>query len=155
MRAPFQTLTILYKKENNEILYGIFLRKKEKIWQFVSGGGEDKETPTQTVKREIWEETGLKVNEEDIIKLDSRTTIPVVNIAKKFLWGENVYVVPEYTFAIEQSKNTKIILSDEHEKMEWANFKNAMKKLKYDSNKTALWELNVRLKNRRKQNAKI
>lgn len=155
MRAPYQTLTILYKKDNNEILYGVFLRRKEKIWQFVSGGGEDKETSIQTVKREIWEETGLKVNEEDIIKLDSRTTIPVVNIAKKFLWGENVYVVPEYTFAIEQSKNTKIILSDEHEKMEWANFKNAMKKLKYDSNKTALWELNVRLKNRRKQNAKI
>lgn len=154
MRAPFQTLTILYKKENNETLYGIFLREKEKIWQFVSGGGEDKETPIQTVKREIWEETGLKVNEEDITKLDSRTTIPVVNIAKKFLWGENVYVVPEYTFAIELNKDTKIILSDEHEKMEWVNYNNAMKKLKYDSNKTALWEVNERLKNRRK-NAKI
>ena len=151
MRAPFQTLTILYRKENNEVLYGIFLRKKERIWQFVSGGGEDKETPTQTVKREIWEETGLKVNEEDIIKLDSRTTIPVVNIEKKFLWGENVYVVPEYTFAIELNKDTKIILSDEHEKMEWVNYNNAMKKLKYDSNKTALWELNARLKNRREK----
>ena len=49
--------------------------------------------------------------------MDSRTTIPVVNIEKKFLWGENVYVVPEYTFAIELNKDTKIILSDEHEKI--------------------------------------
>lgn len=151
MRAPYQTLTILYKKDNNEILYGVFLRRKEKIWQFVSGGGEDKETSIQTVKREIWEETKLKIKGEDITKLDSRTTIPVVNIAKKFLWGEDVYVVPEYTFAIEIKKDTEIILSDEHEKMEWLNYDNAMQKLKYDSNKTALWELNERLKRRIKR----
>ena len=39
-------------------------------------------------------------------------------------------------------------------KIKWVNYDNAMQKLKYDSNKTALWELNERLKNRRK-NAKI
>ena len=59
-----------------------------------------------------------------------------------------------FYFCDRGKKDIKIILSDEHEKMEWVNYNNAMKKLKYDSNKTALWELNERLKNRRK-NAKI
>ena len=37
MRAPFQTLIILYKLDKKEILYAVFLRSKEKIWQLVSG----------------------------------------------------------------------------------------------------------------------
>ena len=57
MRAPFQTLIILYRIDKKEILYGIFLRKKEKIWQFVSGGGEDNENIYQTAIRELKEET--------------------------------------------------------------------------------------------------
>lgn len=40
MRAPYQILTILYKRENNRILYSIFYRNSHPIWQFISGGGE-------------------------------------------------------------------------------------------------------------------
>ena len=31
--------------------------------------------------------------------------------------------------------------------MQWCSYEEAMSKLEYDSNKTALWELNERLKN--------
>ena len=51
MRAPYQTLTILYKKENKQIKFAIFYRNSHPIWQFVSGGGEDTETPIETVVR--------------------------------------------------------------------------------------------------------
>ena len=51
MRAPYQTLTILYKEKDNKILYAIFYRSSHPIWQFVSGGGEDNETPLETVVR--------------------------------------------------------------------------------------------------------
>ena len=30
--------------------------------------------------------------------------------------------------------------------MEWVNYDNAMKKLKYDSNKTTLWDVNEKIK---------
>ena len=43
MRTPYQILTILYKRENNKILYGIFYRNSHPIWQFISGGGENNE----------------------------------------------------------------------------------------------------------------
>ena len=59
MRAPYQTLTILYKKENEQIKFAIFYRNSHPIWQFVSGGGEDNETPIDTVVREIKEETSF------------------------------------------------------------------------------------------------
>ena len=66
MRAPYQTLTILYKKENKQIKFAIFYRNSHPIWQFVSGGGEDNETPIDTVVREIKEETNLDIKEENL-----------------------------------------------------------------------------------------
>ncbi len=101
MRAPYQTLTILYKKENKQIKFAIFYRNSHPIWQFVSGGGEDNETPIETVVREIKEETSLIIDKNEIRQLDSRTTIPVLNITGKYTWGDSVFVVPEYTFAVE------------------------------------------------------
>ncbi len=144
MRAPYQTLTILYKKNNNKILYCIFYRNSHPIWQFISGGGEDNETPLETVIREIKEETSLIVDKRIIKQLDSRTTIPVLNVTGTYTWGPNVYVIPEYTFAIEIN-NCDIRLSNEHKEYKWVGYDEAIKKLRYDSNKTALWELNERL----------
>ena len=145
MRAPYQTLTILYKEKNNKILYAIFYRSSHRIWQFVSGGGQDNETPLETVVREIMEETSIVVDKKEIEQLDSKTTIPVINITGEYTWGKNVYVIPEYTFAI-KLKNCNIKLSNEHKEYKWVEYDEAIKKLKYDSNKTALWELNERLK---------
>ena len=61
MRAPLQVLVILYKKEKDEILYGIGLRSTRNIWQFVAGGAEDKETPIEAAVRELREETSINI----------------------------------------------------------------------------------------------
>lgn len=146
MRQPYQILNLLYKKdENNNLLYGVLLRKKQNVWQFVAGGGEENEAPIQTAKRELKEETGIEIKDNEITKLDAISTIPVVNITGEFTWGKNVYVIPEYTFAI-NATNKKVKISNEHKKIEWLRYENAMKKLEFDSNKTALWELNEKLK---------
>lgn len=149
MRAPYQTLTILYKIHNNKIFYGIFYRNSHPIWQFISGGGENYEKPIETVIRELKEETSLIVEKEEIEQLDSKTTIPVLNITGEYTWGTNVYVIPEYSFAVElKEKNGNIQLSNEHKEYKWVEYDEALKKLKYDSNKTALWELNEKLNKR-------
>lgn len=149
MRLPYQTLTILYKECENQILYAIFYRSSHPIWQFISGGGNEDEMPLDTVIREINEETSIIINREDIEQLDSKSTIPVVNITGKFTWGKDIYVVPEYTFAV-KIKDCDIKISSEHKEYRWVEYNEAMEKLRYDSNKTALWELNERL--RRKLN---
>ncbi len=151
MRAPYQILTILYKRENNRILYSIFYRNSHPIWQFISGGGENNEDPVETVIREINEETSLVVEKRNIEQLDSKTTIPVLNITGEYTWGPNVYVVPEYSYAIEiKGEYGNIQLSNEHKEYKWVEYDEALKKLKYDSNKTALWELNEKLNKRTK-----
>lgn len=151
MRAPYQILTILYKRENNRILYSIFYRNSHPIWQFISGGGENNEDPVETVIREINEETSLVVEKRNIEQLDSKTTIPVLNITGEYTWGPNVYVVTEYSYAIEiKGEYGNIQLSNEHKEYKWVEYDEALKKLKYDSNKTALWELNEKLNKRTK-----
>lgn len=143
MRAPFQVLVIPYKFVENDILYGIFLRKDMKIWQAISGGGEDSETPIEAARRESNEEANISYNAE-YINLDSVCSIPVENVTGKFTWGEDVYVVKEYTFGVNVT-NENVVLSHEHDELRWLKYDEAKNMLKYDSNVTALWELNKRL----------
>ena len=145
MRKPKQVLVFLYRKnENNIYEYCIFYRKKLQFWQGLSGGVEDDETLIETVKREILEETGVRVN--DIYQLSTISSIPVVDVTGEFLWGKDIYVVPEYSFGV-FIDDYNIQLSSEHKKYKWCLFDEAYEKLKFDSNKTALWELNQRLLN--------
>ena len=75
----------------------------------------------------------------------------MANITGKYTWGPDIYVIPEYAFAVEIISNDNIQLSNEHKEYKWVEYDEAMKKLKYDSNKTALWELNERIKNDNKK----
>ena len=145
MRKPKQVLVFLYRKnKNNEYEYSIFYRKKLQVWQAISGGVEDDETLIETVKREVFEETGIEAN--DIFELSSVSSIPVVNITGKFSWGNDVYVVPEHSFGV-FTENKDVKLSSEHKQYEWFTYNEAYEKLEFDSNKTALLELNQRLLN--------
>lgn len=146
MRAPIQVLVILYKKKKDEILFCVGLRSSKNIWQFVAGGAEDKETPIEAAIRELSEETGINIKEEDLIVLDSKTTIPVVNVTGTYTWGKDVFVIPEYAFAVDAT-SFQIKLSNEHTEFKWLEYNKAMDILTYDSNKSALWELNEKLKN--------
>lgn len=145
MRKPIQVLIFLYRKNNNnKYEYCIFQRSKTQIWQAISGGVEDNETLHETVKREVLEETGTKV--KSVFQLSTTSSIPVVNVTGDFTWGNNIYVVTEYSFGV-FIENNNIKLSNEHILYEWLEFEEAYNKLTFDSNKTALWELNQRLIN--------
>lgn len=144
MRKPKNVLVFLYRY-NSDLEYCLFYRKKEKFWQGISGGVEDLETLEDTVKREVYEETGIKVNR--IIKLDTISSIPGINVNKMFNYVNNIYVVYEYAFGV-IIFDEEIQLSEEHEKYKWVSYDEAIKLLKYDSNKTALFELNERMKKR-------
>lgn len=142
MRQPYQVLIFPYIKTGRGYFYAIFKRKDLKFWQGISGGGEGGETPIKSAKRESFEEA--KINKSSrFIKLDSMTTIPIAHVGKH-KWKVNIFVLPEYSFGVEVfSKNFKI--GEEHSAYKWLPYEKARKLLKYDSNKSALWELNYRL----------
>lgn len=145
MRAKYQVLVIPFKKEKDKIKFGIFKREDMNIYQAISGGGEDSETILESAKREFFEETGIK--KDKFIKLDSIASIPSYCFKESKAWGSKTYVVPEYAFGVELTKDDKITLSNEHKSFKFIDYDSARKKLKYDSNRTALYELNERIKN--------
>lgn len=145
-RLPYQVLVILYLKEEANVKFCVFerVRPKSQI-QFVSGGGENSETPQEAAQRELLEETGV-IN-ACFQQLTSVCYIPtdIFSEAQRIEWGSDVYVIPEYAFGAEVA-SSEIQLSDEHVRYKWLSYLEARQTLTWDSNKTALYELNCRLK---------
>ncbi len=145
MRAPFQILALPYRIVDGAPYYCVFHRADHDQWQFVAGGGEDEETPLDAAKREILEEIGIDA--EDIIALKNTAFVPNTCFAQTHRrhWEKDAYVIPEYSFAFECPD--KITLSHEHREYVWLTYEQALGLLRWDSNKTALYELDCRLRN--------
>jgi len=132
--------------------YLMLLRNKKKNdpnmnkWIGVGGKLNPDETPIECAKREIFEEGGVIV--PDVIVLKSMCHIPVNIFPNRHLynWSKDMYVIPEYSFGFECEKD--IVLSHEHTECVWLTYEQAKNKLKWDSNKTALYELNCQLINK-------
>ncbi|RPI17520.1 MAG: NUDIX pyrophosphatase [Ignavibacteriae bacterium] len=145
-RAPIQILVLpYYRNERNEIEFAIFKRADEHYWQFIAGGAEDDETPIETAMRETFEEAGI-LPSDNLYELESFSTIPVTGVTGEqgFIWGEDVYLLPQYCFALEML-NKDIKISAEHTEYKWTCYNDAYELLNWQSNKNALWELNCKL----------
>jgi dATP pyrophosphohydrolase len=71
--------------------------------------------------------------------------VPVTEFRDSYLWGEEVYVIPQYCFGV-LVQDGRITLSREHTDYRWLKYGEAYALLRYDGNRTALWELNQRLR---------
>ncbi|MCD4782245.1 MAG: NUDIX pyrophosphatase [Candidatus Eremiobacteraeota bacterium] len=143
MRAEFQVLIIPFiKDENGSIKYAVFRRKDNKNWQFIAGGGEDTEKPPDAAKRETKEEANI--TSDDFFILKTKTMIPITEFdAHRNKKG--LYVIPEYCFGV-KINSLSIDISNEHTEFKIVEYDDAVSLLQYDGNKTALWELNERIK---------
>lgn len=141
MRAPFQVLVLPYRWKDGKPEYAVLKVVDGGCWQFVAGGGEDQETPLEAARREALEETGLEGN---LLQLDSLATVPRNQFIGSSFWPEDIYVIPEYCFALEAG-DAEIQLSREHTEYRWVSFQEGQRVLKWDSNRNALWELDQRL----------
>ena len=145
MRAKYQVLVLPYRKEADEITYCIFKRSDMDCWQFVAGGGETEDaSPLISAQREAQEEANIPID-ANYFQLETQCSIPTAHFPARAQWGKDCLVIPEYAFAVEVT-NGAIQLSDEHTAFAWVDYATAMDSLQYDSNKTALWELDQRLK---------
>lgn len=160
MRTPFNILALpYYQTEDGEFLFAVLKRSDcylsservvvmEKIagsvpiYQGIAGGVEEGESYLEAAKREVYEESGTWCDE--LISLDSRASVPANIFPASDKWGKDTYVVQEISFGA-RFKTMKIELSHEHLGFEWLCFEEAHRKLTFDSNKVALWELKERL----------
>lgn len=144
MRAPFQILVIPFRHTAAGPEYAVLKRSDAKYWQFVAGGGEEGESPALAAERETKEETSIAASGR-LLRLDSMATVPKNCFAAADSWGQEVYVIPEYCFAVDVA-DSALALSGEHTEVRWVPYDQAFSLLKWDSNRNALWELNERLK---------
>jgi dATP pyrophosphohydrolase len=143
-RAPFQVLVYPYRKtQDGHFEYALLKRADQGFWQAIAGGGEDEETPLEAAKRETYEESGI-LPSSPFLQLDTIEPVPVTEFRDSYLWGDEVYVIPQYCFGV-SAQHAQMILSHEHTAYIWLPYKEAHELLKYDGNKTALWELDKRL----------
>ena len=147
-RAAFNVLILLYKKEMEEIEYCIFKRADGKIWQFLAGGGEDKETPIEAAERETLEEANIKANK--LCKLTSMCFVPANQFseAAQMSWGTETCVIPVYCFASKVDQELEIQISEEHLEYKWCTYEEAQELLYFDLDKTALYELKEKVYHR-------
>ena len=144
-RAPFQILVVPFTKHSDGLFRYAVLKRNSSTggyWQLAAGGGKPGEEPKDAARREAHEEIGSDP-ESSLIRLDTLTMIPVVNIGG-FEWGKDVLVIPEYCFGLELVSET-LSLSHEHTDYRWLTYEEASDLVNWESNKTALWELNHRL----------
>ncbi len=146
MRSAFQILAIPYRIVDSVPFYCVFRRMDSGQWQFIAGGGEDDETPLEAAKREAFEEGGVRTGKW--IELKSLSYIPaaVITEDERKHWDKGTCVIPEYAFGFECRED--IVLSHEHTEFIWLPYTETIEKLKWDSNRTAVYELNCRLMTR-------
>jgi len=137
---------VTYKIENEKIIYLLLKRKLHwKGWEFPKGGIKFLELKKQTVKREIKEETNLKI-----------ISIKKFNIKGKYLYQKKLkdrpnFVGQKYYLYVVKVKNGEIKFDKiEHSNYEWMDFNKAIKILTWDNQKQCLKKVNDYLKNAKK-----
>ncbi len=143
MRAPFQVLIVPFRRGPAGMEFAVLKRADLGWWQFVSGGGEDDESALDAAERETREELGISACGR-LVALDSTASVPAAEFAASEGWGDDIYVILEYSFAIEVGEED-VSISSEHTEIRWVGYDEARGLLRWDGNRTALWELAQRL----------
>ena len=139
-RAPFQVVAFpVLILGDQQRRYVVFRRRVEGYWQGIAGGGEADETPLEAVQRESFEESGIPLNSQWIV-LQTRTSVPITHFQHRECWDASILVIPVHYFGV-VSSTEEIQLSREHVEYRWVTEERAQTMLKWDSDRTALWEL--------------
>ena len=143
-RAPFQVLILPFRQTGlGGREFALFRRSDSGDWQGIAGGGDRGESPLLAAGREMEEESGLP-RHLPLIPLDTMTMIPKFHFQRNESWNSDILVIPEFSFGVDVS-HYEIVLSHEHTETGWFSPQSAFDRLKWDSNKVALWELDQRL----------
>lgn len=133
---------VTYKIEKGKIKYLILKRKLHwKGYEFPKGGIEKFESPLKTIKRELFEETGL-------------TPKKIKNHHKKGFWKYKTKISDRPNFIGQTWKLYSVLVDEgkvkidkrEHSNFQWLNFENSINKLTYENQKECLKIVNEWIK---------
>lgn len=144
-RAPYQVLVMPFRRARaGQPEFACLRRSDDGIWQGIAGGGDPSEAVAAAARRETIEEAGVPAD-VPLYPLQTICSIPVCHFAARAGWPADLWVIPEYAFAIDCTGVT-VRLSDEHTQLRWGHYEVIRALLGWDSNRTALWEIHERLR---------
>jgi bis(5'-nucleosidyl)-tetraphosphatase len=126
---------VIFRKENHKIYYlllnypAISHRAEKDYWDFPKGHIEKGENLEDTVKREIFEETGLK---------DLKILPGFKETIKYFFRFQGKNVLKFVTFLLAETTEKEVQISSEHRGYEWLTFEKALKRLTFENAKEIL-----------------
>ncbi|HXT88364.1 MAG TPA: NUDIX domain-containing protein [Trebonia sp.] len=146
MRQPLQVIVFPFRVTDLAPEYAIFRRADDGCWQGVAGGVEEGEDLLTAARRETAEEVSL-AGGSPVYKLDMVSGVARTWFAASRQWPAGLYIVVKHYFAMDVTLDpTPVVLSREHSEFRWAPYDEASGALRYDDDKTALWELDARLR---------
>jgi 8-oxo-dGTP pyrophosphatase MutT (NUDIX family) len=135
---------VVYSKHNGRIKYLILKRKLHwKGWEFPKGGRRIAETRKMAVKREMKEETGLK-----ILKMKKFNYSGKYKYDKKCPHRNGAIGQTFSLYAIETRMKDAKLDRLEHSDFKWVDFNEAMKKLTWENQRKSLNIVNLWIKTR-------
>jgi 8-oxo-dGTP pyrophosphatase MutT (NUDIX family) len=125
---------IAFKKVNSAVKFLLIKNKRSSNWSFPKGHIEVGETDEQTAIREVKEETGIDI---DIIRgFKGKSVYQIQGKIEKTV----------YIFAARAKTTDITIQQEEIESYKWADYRSAMKSLKFDNDRSILWRANTFLR---------
>ncbi|HLE11088.1 MAG TPA: hypothetical protein VI754_07540 [Bacteriovoracaceae bacterium] len=146
--GPFKILLFPYRFRQKDgapfdLEFAVVKKKVENHWQALAGQAQANEFPMDSAIRSAKEALGIP-SHFIFFQLDSKAMIPVEYIIED-QWGDDIVVIPETCYAVNIPYDFNFLLADYFESVQWLPYKEAIEVVKWDSNKTALWELKYRI----------
>ena len=130
-------LVVIYAKSSNRVL---MLQRQDDstFWQSVTGTLEANETPRATAIREVWEEVGLKMEENSTALFDCKESIEFEIFPYfRYKYAPNVTHCREHWFLLAMEQEFEPILS-EHLAYQWVSPEKASQMTKSSNNTEAI-----------------
>ena len=147
MRRPFSVNVFLYKTVAGEIEYLLLKRvprtdlKIPGFWQCVSGALEEEESFVRAAQREVFEETGLRI--EAVTATGFKLIYPIKDEWRTHYGPDPIEVVEPVFFSQVEADP---VLSEEHSIFEWLPYQQAYQRLTFGEYQAAIESVNNMLK---------
>ena len=143
LKYPVSALVVLHDADGNILL--IERTSPPGFWQSVTGSIEPDETIEETAKREVWEETGIRLADGQLCNWHDSTVYEIYH-HWRHRYPKGVFENREHIFSAEIPRDAAIVLQpDEHVAYGWFSIEEAAEKVFSPSNKRAILALGKRL----------
>lgn len=138
-KQPRSIQVVVFSEETAQRLYLLLRRLPShgRSWQSVTGSLEDGETHLQAAVREVFEETGFHVQEEDFIDLGVNNRFEIA-APWRSRYAPGITHNEEVCFGLLVKTGEVLIDPLEHDAYDWFNYETAVDMVYWDSSKRAL-----------------